>query len=70
MRLFILGATGKTGTQIVDVALARGHQVTAFVRSPAKITRRHPRLQVQRDAEPADLFRKHDRTTGGRRRLR
>jgi putative NADH-flavin reductase len=48
MRVFILGANGKTGSQLVDVALARAHDVTAFVRSPAKITRRHPRLQVQR----------------------
>ena len=38
MRLFILGATGKTGTELVDLALKRGHQVTAFVRSPEKIT--------------------------------
>ena len=48
MRLFILGANGKTGTQLVDLALARGHEVTAFVRSPGKITRRHPRLEVRR----------------------
>lgn len=55
MRLFILGANGKTGTQLVDLALARGHEVTAFVRSPAKITRRHPRLQVRRgDPRSAD----------------
>ena len=47
MRVFILGANGKTGSQLVDVALARAHDVTAFVRSPAKIMRRHPRLQVQ-----------------------
>jgi putative NADH-flavin reductase len=47
MRLFILGASGHTGTQLVDVALARAHEVTAFVRSPAKIARRHPGLQVQ-----------------------
>jgi putative NADH-flavin reductase len=33
MRLFILGATGKTGTALVEQALARGHEVTAFVRS-------------------------------------
>ncbi len=46
MRLSILGANGKTGTQLVDLALARNHQVTAFVRSPEKITRRHPNLQV------------------------
>lgn len=47
MRLFILGANGKTGTQLVDVALARTHDVTAFVRSPVKVARRHPRLHVQ-----------------------
>lgn len=46
MRLFILGATGNTGTQIVDLALSRGHEVTAFVRSPDKIKRRHPLLRV------------------------
>jgi putative NADH-flavin reductase len=48
MRLFILGASGKTGTQLVELGLARGHEVTAFVRSPAKIARRHPLLRVQR----------------------
>jgi putative NADH-flavin reductase len=47
MRIFILGANGKTGTQIVDLALARNHDVTAFVRSPGKITRRDPSLKVQ-----------------------
>jgi putative NADH-flavin reductase len=46
MRLFILGANGKTGTELVDLALARGHQVTAFVRSPEKIARRDGRLKV------------------------
>lgn len=45
-RLLILGATGRTGRELVDIALARGHQVTAFVRSPAKVTRRDPRLTV------------------------
>jgi putative NADH-flavin reductase len=48
MRVFILGANGKTGTQLVDLALDRTHQVTAFVRSPQKIMRRHPPLQVVR----------------------
>jgi putative NADH-flavin reductase len=46
MNLFILGATGKTGVELVDLALARGHHVTAFVRSPAKISRRDERLKV------------------------
>ncbi len=46
MKLFVLGATGHTGTHIVDIALSRSHDVTAFVRSPQKITRRDPRLKV------------------------
>jgi putative NADH-flavin reductase len=37
MRLFVIGATGKTGTEILDLARARGHEVTAFVRSPQKL---------------------------------
>jgi putative NADH-flavin reductase len=46
MKLFVLGATGHTGIHIVDIALSRSHDVTAFVRSPQKITRREPRLEV------------------------
>jgi putative NADH-flavin reductase len=46
MKLFVLGATGHTGNHILDVALARSHEVTAFVRSPEKIVRRDPRLRV------------------------
>ncbi|MBO0725178.1 MAG: NAD(P)H-binding protein [Blastocatellia bacterium] len=37
MKLLVIGATGRTGTELVDLALARGHEVTAFVRSPQKI---------------------------------
>jgi putative NADH-flavin reductase len=54
MRLFVLGATGRTGAQVVDLALARGHSVTAFVRSPEKLTQRHERLAVQR-GDPSDV---------------
>lgn len=38
MKLFVLGATGKTGSEIVSLALSRGHEVTAFVRSPEKLS--------------------------------
>jgi putative NADH-flavin reductase len=37
MHLFILGATGGIGRQLVDQALERHHQVTSFVRSPQKL---------------------------------
>lgn len=46
MKLYVLGATGHTGTHIIDIALSRSHHVTAFVRSPHKITRRDQRLRV------------------------
>jgi putative NADH-flavin reductase len=46
MNLFVLGATGHTGTHIVDIALSRSHNVTAFVRSPQKIAQRDPRLKI------------------------
>src|SRR5262245_1400305 len=46
MKLFVIGATGHTGAQIIDIALSRSHVVTAFVRSPEKIKRHDSRLTV------------------------
>src|SRR3954447_6979933 len=46
MKLFVIGATGRTGQEIVQQALARGHHVTAFVRSPENITAKSERLTV------------------------
>jgi uncharacterized protein YbjT (DUF2867 family) len=37
MRLLILGATGRTGQELVGQALKREHRVTAFVRTPEKL---------------------------------
>ena len=54
MRCFILGATGKTGTQLLDLALQNGHSVTAFVRSPQKLPRDRPGLTVIQGS-PADV---------------
>jgi putative NADH-flavin reductase len=55
MKLFILGATGGIGRHLLQLALERGHQVTAFVRSPQKIGLTHERLQVvQGDVFNAD----------------
>jgi putative NADH-flavin reductase/uncharacterized membrane protein YphA (DoxX/SURF4 family) len=38
LRLLVLGATGGTGKAVVEQAIRRGHQVTALVRSPEKLT--------------------------------
>lgn len=57
MRLFILGATGGIGRQLVDQALERHHQVTAFVRSPEKLGARPDGLTViQGDVHNADAM--------------
>ena len=37
-KILVFGATGGTGQLIVAQALARGHQVTAFVRDPSRLT--------------------------------
>ncbi|MFD8706310.1 NAD(P)-dependent oxidoreductase [Kitasatospora sp. NPDC059648] len=36
MRITVFGATGNVGRRVVTEALARGHEVTAVVRNPAK----------------------------------
>lgn len=48
MRLTVFGATGKTGRQVMEQALAAGHEVTAAVRTPAGVELRHERLRVVR----------------------
>lgn len=59
MTLAILGATGRTGRPLTEQALAAGHDVTALVRTPAKLGIEHPALTVvQGDAlNAADVAR-------------
>lgn len=59
MRFLIFGATGGTGQQLVSQALDRGDEVTAFVRTPGKMTLTHPRLRkVQGDITDAESIRR------------
>lgn len=47
MKLFLVGATGRTGKWILKAALARGHQVTALVREPtSRLEISHSNLTV------------------------
>lgn len=46
MRLLILGATGRLGGAVLAEALARGWEVAALVRDPARLAVAHPRLTV------------------------
>ncbi len=44
MKLAVFGATGKTGLEIVKLALSQGHSVTAFVRDAARLPVEHEQL--------------------------
>ncbi len=48
MRVLVIGASGKTGHEVVRQALAAGHEVTALVRDPSRLAIRDPRLTVIR----------------------
>ena len=65
MKLFVMGATGRTGQEVVQQAIARGHHVTAFVRSPESITLRNERLTVLKgnamdENELSEAMQNHD----------
>ena len=44
MKLVVFGASGGTGVHVVEQALAAGYYITAFVRTPSKISIQHPNL--------------------------
>ncbi len=46
MRVLVVGATGSVGVHVIEQSLAAGHTVTAFVRTPSKLTIAHPNLSV------------------------
>ena len=46
MKLAVFGATGLTGGLVVAQALEDGHEVTALVRDPHRVSLSHPRLTV------------------------
>ena len=46
MKIALIGASGFVGTAILKEALDRGHQVSAIVRNPEKITLQHDHLTV------------------------
>lgn len=55
MKIAILGASGKTGTQLIEQALTGGHEVIAMARSPEKIAFDDPRvIKHQADAYDAE----------------
>jgi len=65
MRLFVIGATGRTGQEIVQQALDRGHKVTAVVRSLKSIALKNERLSVLKgnatdESQLSEAMQNHD----------
>lgn len=46
MKVTIFGGTGATGLLVIEKALSAGHRVTAFARTPSKISIQHSNLTV------------------------
>jgi putative NADH-flavin reductase len=46
MKIFVFGATGKTGQLVTHLLLEQQHHVTAYVRNPNKLTQSHVNLKV------------------------
>jgi putative NADH-flavin reductase len=46
MNIALFGASGATGRLVLEQALAKGHTVTALVRTPAKLPVSHERLKI------------------------
>jgi putative NADH-flavin reductase len=46
MKLTVFGASGGTGQHVVEQALAAGHEVTSYVRTPSKLMTQHAHLKV------------------------
>lgn len=64
MKIAVIGATGFVGSAILQEALQRGHEVTAIVRHPEKVTP-HPKLRphkadVQKEGEVTQSVAGHD----------
>jgi len=46
MKIVVFGASGKTGSILLEEALAEGHIVTAYVRREGSVVLKHPNLKV------------------------
>lgn len=54
MRLVVFGSNGGTGHQVIDQALAAGHQVAAVTRRPERIPQRNGLTVIGADVADAD----------------
>ena len=56
MNVLVFGATGKTGSLVVDRALSKGHTVTVLVRDPKKFSHPNVRVITGSATNPSDVL--------------
>ena len=56
MNLIVFGATGKTGSLVVEQALAKGHIVTVLVRDPSKVKATNVKVVTGDATKPSDVL--------------
>jgi NADPH:quinone reductase-like Zn-dependent oxidoreductase len=56
MKVLVLGAAGKTGSLVVERALAKGHEVTVLVRDASKLKKQGVRVLVGDPTKPDDVL--------------
>ena len=47
MKVLVLGASGKTGAEVVRQGTAAGHEITAFVRDPSRLQANSPQVVMK-----------------------
>ena len=57
MRLTIVGATGGVGRSLLEQAVDAGHEVTAMVRDPRRVTRQVPTVTVDLSMPDPEIVR-------------
>lgn len=46
MNIFLIGASGRTGQEVIKQAIKNGHYVKAFVRNPSKLKVTHANVHI------------------------
>lgn len=57
MNVLVLGASGKTGSLVVERALTKGHQVTVLVRDAGRLSQKNVRVLEGDATHPDDVLR-------------
>jgi putative NADH-flavin reductase len=46
MKILLLGASGATGIQIIEMAINKGHEISAYVRNPKKLEKYKEKIEI------------------------